>query len=178
MHWNCVMSQECIPVGCVPPAAVGILGGSPHPPRADPPGSRQPPQGAGYPPGEQAPPQSRHPPGSRHPPIWSRHPPSRHHPPRAGTTSQSRHPLERASPRADTPPGADTHTPRDQNHRRLWKYNLAPTSLRAVKMADIYYMGWLHETEICSRTDNDNHHLSAFIWLRKHWSISLLSWVW
>ena len=27
--------------------------------------------------------------------------------------------------------------PREQNHRRLWKYNLAPTSLRAVKTLSI-----------------------------------------
>ena len=61
--------QECIPVGCVPPAAVAVLGGL-H--QANP-----------LPPGEQAPlprdqtpsppPRSRHPSGTRHPPR-SRHP--------------------------------------------------------------------------------------------------------
>ena len=70
--------QECIPVGCVPSAAVAILGdgvstrhppeqtppgpdtpGTRHPPRADPPGNRHP-RGADTP-------QSRHPPRSRHP---------------------------------------------------------------------------------------------------------------
>ena len=39
-------------------------------------------------------------------------------------------------PRTSHPPGPDpreqTHLPCGQNHRRLWKYNLAPTSLRTV----------------------------------------------
>ena len=57
MSWNvCVKNdhkvQECIPVGCVPPAAVAVTGGSPHPPRAGTPGADTP--------------QSRHP-RSRHP---------------------------------------------------------------------------------------------------------------
>ena len=33
-----------------------------------------------------------------------------------------------------TPPRPCTTPPRGQNHGRLWKYNLAPTSLRAVKI--------------------------------------------
>ena len=76
--------QECIPVGCVPPAAVAVSGG----------GLQQAPPGAGTPPGA-----GRHPPGTRNPPG-------------------SRHPT----------PGP----PCGQNHRRLWKYNLAPTSLWVV----------------------------------------------
>ena len=34
--------QECIPVGCVPPAAGAVRGVHQAPPRADPPGSRPP----------------------------------------------------------------------------------------------------------------------------------------
>ena len=85
--------QECIPVGCVPPAAVAIGGGvsTRHPPRADP-------LGAEPPPGPGTPPWSR--------PLPEQTPPSSRHPPPCG-----------------------------QNHRRLWKYNLAPTSLRAVKIS-------------------------------------------
>ena len=37
------MQQECIPVGCIPPTAVAIMGGSPHPPQAGTPQSRHPP---------------------------------------------------------------------------------------------------------------------------------------
>ena len=53
MSWNvCVKNdqkvQECIPVGCVPPAAVAVTGGSPHTP------SRHPPEQI---PPEQAPPE-------------------------------------------------------------------------------------------------------------------------
>ena len=55
-------------------------------------------------------------------------------------------PRDQAPPRPGTPPGTmHTHPgtmpspgnmrpPREQNHTRLWKYNLAPTSLRAVKI--------------------------------------------
>ena len=59
--------QECIPVGCVPPAAVAVMGGSPHP-------LAQPPPGAHIPP-EQIPPLVwawRHPP---HPGCWPGDPP-------------------------------------------------------------------------------------------------------
>ena len=38
--------QECIPVGCVPPAAVDITGGLHAPPGADPPGRHPPPEQA------------------------------------------------------------------------------------------------------------------------------------
>ena len=60
--------QECIPVGCVPPAAEAIGGGvsTRHPPGPDPPGGGTPPRGGT--PWEQTlpgagPPRSRHPPG-------------------------------------------------------------------------------------------------------------------
>ena len=99
------LQQECIPVGCVPPAAVAILGGL-H--QAPPPRSRHPP--------DQAPHQSRHPPDQA--PPWSRHPPDQ------------------------APP------PCGQNHRRLWKYNLAPTSLRAVKIFMWRMSPWKANTPI------------------------------
>ena len=51
--------QECIPVGCIPPTAVAITGGSPHPP---PPWEQAPPPREQAPPQEQGP-RSRHPPG-------------------------------------------------------------------------------------------------------------------
>ena len=76
--------QECIPVGCVPSAAVAVPGESP--------------------------------PGT---------PLRRKHPPPGGST-----PPRRKHPQQEAP-----HPPCGQNHRRLWKYNLAPTSLRAVKSA-------------------------------------------
>ena len=62
-HW-----QECIPVGCVPPAAVAVPGGL----HQAPPGSRHPP-GPGpsdrhNPPREQKPPRDQAPPGTRHSP--------------------------------------------------------------------------------------------------------------
>ena len=48
---------------------------------------------------------------------------------RPGRGVSTGHPLPRdQTPREQAPP------PRGQNHRRLWKYNLAPTSLRAVKI--------------------------------------------
>ena len=57
--------QECIPVGCVPPAAIAVTGVSPHryppPPEQAHPSSRHHPLGAGTP-------QSRHPQG-RPPPT-------------------------------------------------------------------------------------------------------------
>ena len=71
-----IKEQECIPVGCVPPAAVAVTGGvstspprSRHPPAPDPPplgtgtplGTRPPPREPGTrPPLEQAPPAARH----------------------------------------------------------------------------------------------------------------------
>ena len=75
--------QECIPVGCVPPAAVAVRGGlNQAPPQTRhpkpgthleqaPPGTRPPP-GPGTPP-DQAPPRTRHP-QTRHPPV-DRHTP-------------------------------------------------------------------------------------------------------
>ena len=38
-------------------------------------------------------------------------------------------------PRGADPPWEQAPPPCGQNHRRLWKYNLAPTSLRAVKIS-------------------------------------------
>ena len=56
--------QECIPVGCIPPAAVAIWGGLHQaPPRTDTPQSRHP--QTRYPLPEQTP----NPPGTRHPPV-------------------------------------------------------------------------------------------------------------
>ena len=75
-------TQECIPVGCVPPTAVAIWGVSPpgtprtrHPPRAGP-LEQGPPEQAPLGPGT---PQSRHPLGSGSP--RSRHPPGPATPP-------------------------------------------------------------------------------------------------
>ena len=68
------MKQECIPVGCVPPAAVAVQGSPPGTPReADPPGSR--PLGPGNPPADpnRAEPQEQTPP-ARHAEI----PPAMH----------------------------------------------------------------------------------------------------
>ena len=60
--------QECILVGCVPPAAVAVPGGSP--PGTPTPPQKQTPPGAGTP-------QDQTPPGTRHPPgpdsLWTRH---------------------------------------------------------------------------------------------------------
>ena len=60
--------QECIPVGCVPPAAVALRGVS----------TRHPPDQAPAP--EPGTPQTRHPPRTRHLP-WTRHPPVDRHTP-------------------------------------------------------------------------------------------------
>ena len=106
--------QECIPVGCVPPVALAIPGGSStRPPWTRPPRSRHPPGpdplGQGTPWSRH--PQSKHPPpGSRHPlvlpgsdprdkvPPWSQAPP----PLRAGTP-RTRHPRDKAFPQDQTP---------------------------------------------------------------------------
>ena len=60
-----ILKQECIPVGCVPPAAVGVRGvpgpGGLH--QAPPPDQTSPP-GAGTPPGPD-------PPGAGTPPLWT-----------------------------------------------------------------------------------------------------------
>ena len=70
--------QECIPVACIPPAAVAIPRGL----HQAPPGSRHPPR-TRHPP-NQAPSGTRHPPGTRHP--RTRHPPNQAPPlPGAGT---------------------------------------------------------------------------------------------
>ena len=59
--------------------------------------------------------------------VFTRHTPR-------GSTPQRKHPLEEAQPPTPQrkPPRRRHPPPRGQNHRRLWKYNLAPTSLRAV----------------------------------------------
>ena len=59
---NYKFKQECIPVGCVLPAAVAIMGGSPHTQTHTP--------GAGTP-------WSRHPPGAGTPWVWAWRPPPR-----------------------------------------------------------------------------------------------------
>ena len=56
-----ILKLECIPVGCVPPAAVSVGGSPPGTPREQTPRSGHP--------QEQTPPGSRHPPQSRHPPC-------------------------------------------------------------------------------------------------------------
>ena len=57
-------------------------------------------------------------------------------PPGAGTLPLGAGtPREQAPPHEQTPPGS--RHPCEQNHRRLWKYNLAPTSLRAVTMVTL-----------------------------------------
>ena len=79
-----VNKQECIPVGCVPPTAVAVLGGSPPgtpqeeaPPReeAPPPRRKQPlPPGGSTPQGRSTPREST-PPGRKHPTPGRKHPP-------------------------------------------------------------------------------------------------------
>ena len=93
--------QECIPVGCVPSAAVAVSpeGGGCHSAQQTPP--------------EQTPTQSRHPPGADTPPQ-SRHCPRSRHPPGADTP-RSRQPPEQTTPpppgAGTTPPAVDRHTP-------------------------------------------------------------------
>ena len=72
------IKQECIPVGCVPPAAVAVRWGSPpcNPPpspRPDPPPTTRQPPGTRHPLGPD--PQDQAPPGTRHPPPVDRHTP-------------------------------------------------------------------------------------------------------
>ena len=57
--------QECIPVGCIPPAAVAVLMGL----HQAPPREQAPPSNEQTSPGSRHPPQSRHLPGTRHPPV-------------------------------------------------------------------------------------------------------------
>ena len=136
-----IYKQKCIPIGCVPPAAVAAPGGlhQAHPPRIDTPTEIRHPQ-------EQTPP-SKHPPsrcppgtatlpeqtpplGSSQPPgadtPWEQIPPKQmpprnSHPPRADTplgeqpTPGSRHPLGADTPQADAPqeqpPSQSRHPP-------------------------------------------------------------------
>ena len=60
--------------------------------------------------------------------------------------------------------GGGVCLPCEQNHRRLWKYNLAPTSLRAVKIA-----GYMRLGRLCSELDTN---LSNSVWtlnLKQRW---------
>ena len=81
--------QECIPVGCVPPAAVAIGGGGLHqaPPRIE------------------ATPRRKHlPPGLKHTPWEEAHPPKRKHPPRMEAPPGRRHLGGSTPPRRKHPP--------------------------------------------------------------------------
>ena len=89
-------TQECIPVGCVPPAAVSV-GGSP-------PGT---PLGADTP-------QSRHPPGADNPP-GSRHPPPGADTPQEQITPLGRHPTWEQTP----PPPRSRQLPPEQTPLRI-----------------------------------------------------------
>ena len=64
--------------------------------------------------------------GLEHTPPWQQASPRNRHPP--GTRPPT--------PRTRHPPGPDP--PCEQNHTCLWKHNLAPTSLRAVKVMKKY----------------------------------------
>ena len=84
--------QECIPVGCVPPAAVAIRGSPPGTPLD------QTPLGPGIPPGADHPPRSRHPPDQAIP----RHPLDQ-------APNCTRHPPGPGTPRDQAPPCGQTH---------------------------------------------------------------------
>ena len=77
----------------------------------------------GSPPGA---PLDKAPPGTGHPLG------TRHHPPGTSTPREQAPPRTRHPPQDQAPPPRTRHPPCGQNHRRLWKYNLAPTSLWAV----------------------------------------------
>ena len=98
------LPQECIPVGCVPPRSRSICLG----------GVR-----ATHAPNHAHPPQPCMPPSAIQAPSHARPQPC---------TPLATH----VPPWPCTPPPAMHATPCGQNHRRLWKYNLAPTSLRTV----------------------------------------------
>ena len=133
IHWisdlgSFHLKQECIPVGCIPPAAVAIMGGL-HMPLL--PGSR--------------PPWSRHPPGADPPQVWAWRPPlgqipstspwvwtwrppwpdPLQLPPWVWAWKPTRHagippPLETCCKACwDTKGVLDTPPPREQNHRQL-----------------------------------------------------------
>ena len=128
-----MIAIECIPVGCVPPAAVAIRGGlhqvpplrtRPPPGPGTTPGTRKPPLLQGRHPWDQAPPWSRHPswdqaPQSRHPPgpgsplgpgncppPGQIPPRTRHPPPGPGTPEQT--PPRARHPPEQTPPRPGT----------------------------------------------------------------------
>ena len=139
--------QECIPVGCVPPALYRT-GGLPNrdPPDRDPPGQR--------PCWKETPlPPDRDPPGQTprtETPLWTETPPGQAPLERDPPTETPWTVCDRQRPPGQRilldrdPPDRDprvmwpvvhagTETPpREQNHRHLWKHNLAATSLRSV----------------------------------------------
>ena len=90
-----IWQQECIPVGCVPPAAVAVRGeGGLH--QAAPPGP-------GTPAIRHTHPQDQAPPRTRDTPPWDKAPPGTRHPLRPGTPSdqappQTRHPWDPQAP--------------------------------------------------------------------------------
>ena len=93
---NFNLQQECIPVGCVPPAAVDVRGVSPCTPRVDP--REQTPPGIMHPLGADTP----HPSGTMHTTLPWDH---AHHPPGPCT------PLGADTPWTMHPPPMDRHTP-------------------------------------------------------------------
>ena len=109
--------QECIPVGCVPSALYRTGGLCP----------------GGFCPGGLCPGgvSVRETPSPRRQTYacetWM-------HSSRMRTTRSSSHPGGGGGSPPGTPPGSRHPPPCGQNHRRLWKYNLAPTSLRAVNI--------------------------------------------
>ena len=71
------------------------------------------------------------------PPSPAMHPPTMHKPPAMHAPLATHTPLAMHAPHACPPP------PCGQNHRCLWKYNLAPTSLRAVIIGGQSFL-WCH----------------------------------
>ena len=121
-----IVEQECIPVGCVPPAAVAVGGGgvgwwSPPdtPPGPCTPLGADPSSATMHHPPRTMHPQDHAPPRTMHPPRTT---PKDHAPPRAD-------PLGPCTPQEQTPPGS-RHPPVNPVNRildtRLWKYYLAP----------------------------------------------------
>ena len=73
------------------------------------------------------------------------------------------------SPAMHTTPATHAPPPRGQNHRRLWKCNLAPTSLRAVNMRLNYEVTFAGRF-ICSilvMTHERSHYETTLWWIQK-----------
>ena len=70
---------------------------------------------------------------------------STRHPPPRSRLRGTMHPPRSRPPRTRRPPGT-RHPHCGQNHRHLWKYNLAPTSLRAVTRKQSSRMRTNHTT--------------------------------